>query len=251
VNSSAVNDATAARATERRGRHAELPRRIAAALPLAAAALAGAYLGGPVFYLLVVAIGLLMAREWLRLTVGRTPSRRRDPVSAGLGLAFLALVALATCWLRGGYEEGRASLFWLLFVVWSTDSGAYLVGRALKGPPLWPRISPKKTWSGALGGLACAVALSIGMGHAVDQAGWLAQPPALGRLAVLGLAVGLLAEAGDLLESWLKRRYGVKDTGSLIPGHGGFLDRLDSFSLAALGLGAAMAAAGAGLLWAP
>jgi phosphatidate cytidylyltransferase len=154
-------------------------------------------------------------------------------------LAIVA-VGLATGWLRGGPSEGRALAIWLLLVVWATDTGAFFVGRAIGGPRLWPSLSPHKTWAGAIGGLAAAVAVAVGIGHGVAAAGWTGGGAASARLALAGLLVGLLAEAGDLLESAMKRRYKVKDSGRLIPGHGGLLDRLDGYAPAALGLALAV-----------
>lgn len=244
-----MSDATAAPGAEPGKRRAELRRRVLAALPLAAAALGLAYLGGPAFYALVAAGGAIMTHEWLRLTLGPTPSGRREPMLAAAGLAAITLSVLATAWVRGGSPDGRALMLWLLFVVWATDSGAFFVGRALKGPRLWPRISPKKTWSGALGGLGVAALVAIAIGHGLAAAGWTDGAPSSWRLALAGVLVGMLGEAGDLLESAAKRRYGVKDSGRLIPGHGGLLDRLDGFSIAVLGLALALLIGGAELLW--
>lgn len=249
ANSNAVSDATAAPAVERERRRRELRRRVLAAVPLGAIALGLSYLGGPAFYALVALAGAVMAYEWLRLSLGPTPSGRREPALAASGLAVILVLAVATAWMRGGPHDGRALTLWLLVVVWATDSGAFFVGRTLKGPRLWPRLSPKKTWAGALGGLGFAVLASLGMGHGVAAAGWTSGPPSFGRLALAGLVLGLLAEAGDLLESAAKRRYGVKDTGHLIPGHGGVLDRLDGFSAATLGLAVALLVAGGNVLW--
>ena len=248
-----MSDATAAQGADppQRARRGDLVRRLVAALPLAAIALGAAYLGGPAFYVVVAAVGLLMAREWSRMAYRRGRNRLVDLAPVAAGFVLLIVLAAATCWLRGGFEEGRATTFWLFVVVWSTDSGAYLVGRTLKGPRLAPRISPKKTWSGTLGGLVCAVLVAIGMGEGVYAAGWLAEEPSTLRVALAGFGVGLLAVSGDLFESWVKRRYGVKDSGALIPGHGGFLDRLDSFSAASLGLAVALGAVGANLVWSP
>ncbi|MBM3482757.1 MAG: phosphatidate cytidylyltransferase [Alphaproteobacteria bacterium] len=248
-----MSDATAAQGADppQRARRGDLIRRLLAALPLAAIALGAAYLGGPAFYVVVAVVGLLMAREWARMAYRRSRNQVANVAIVAAGFLLLFVLAAATCWLRGGLEEGRATMFWLFVVVWSTDSAAYLVGRALRGPRLAPRISPKKTWSGAVGGLVCALLVAIGMGEGVYAAGWLSDAPSTVRVALAGLGVGLLAILGDLFESWIKRRYGVKDSGALIPGHGGFLDRLDSFSAAALGLAVALGAAGANLVWSP
>lgn len=220
-----------------------------AAVPLGAAVLGLTYLGGPAFYASIALATALMAWEWLRMTFGPTPSGRREPGLAMLGLAVILGGAVAAAWLRGGLPEGRATTIWLLLVVWATDSGAFFVGRALKGPRLAPRLSPKKTWSGAVGGLIAAALVAVGIGHGAAAASWVTAPQSTAQLVVAGIVVGLLVELGDLVESATKRRYGVKDAGHLIPGHGGLLDRLDGFLPAAIGLAIALLIAGAGLLW--
>src|SRR5690606_8072637 len=136
-------------------------------------------------------------------------------------------------WLRADPQLGLVAIFWLLGVVWATDSFAYFTGRAIGGPKLIPRLSPKKTWAGLLGGMAgaalagAAVSLWLGMGSAP-------------LLAALSAGLAVLSQAGDFAESALKRRAGVKDSGKLIPGHGGILDRVDG--LVAVTLGAAVLA---------
>jgi phosphatidate cytidylyltransferase len=222
-----------------------------AGVPLGAAAIGLAYLGGPAFYAVVALAGAIMSWEWLRMTLGPTPSGRREPGFAVLGLAVILAATAASAWLRGGMIEGRATLIWLLLVVWATDSGAFFVGRALKGPRLAPRLSPKKTWSGAIGGLIAAALVALGVGHGASAAGWVSAPHSTPQLIVTGIVVGLFVEFGDLLESAAKRRYGVKDAGELIPGHGGLLDRLDGFLVAVIGLAAAIALGGAEVLWQP
>src|SRR5215468_347717 len=113
-------------------------------------------------------------------------------------------------------DDGRVAVFWLLGIVWATDIGAYAAGRALGGPRLAPRVSPNKTWAGLAGGVVGA-ALA---GAAVAAAG----SAPVGGLALAGGVLAVVAQAGDLGESLAKRRFGVKDTGTLIPGHGGLLD---------------------------
>lgn len=111
-------------------------------------------------------------------------------------------------------------VFWAMIVTWSTDTFAYFAGRSIGGPKLAPRISPSKTWSGLIGGLVGAELLGALVSYWLD----LGSP-----FLFIGGFMGLIAQAGDLFESWLKRRAGVKDSGSLLPGHGGALDRLDGF----------------------
>ncbi|HXP12806.1 MAG TPA: phosphatidate cytidylyltransferase, partial [Stellaceae bacterium] len=132
--------------------------------------------------------------------------------------------------------------FWLLALVWASDIAAYAVGRALGGPKLAPRLSPNKTWAGFFGGLAGAGLVGVASASITHA------PAAL--LLPVSLALGLAAQAGDLLESLAKRHYGVKDAGQLIPGHGGLLDRIDSLLAAALALGLLARLAGESpLLW--
>ncbi len=156
---------------------------------------------------------------------------------AGLaGAGIILLLVVATLTLRGDDAAGRATVFWLLAVVWASDTGAYLAGRTIGGPRLAPRISPAKTWAGAAGGVAAALAASILLGWLMPLAGWVAERPTLAVLAVAGVLGSIVGQMGDLAESALKRRVGADDSGRLIPGHGGILDRGDSFAAAAFAL---------------
>jgi phosphatidate cytidylyltransferase len=148
------------------------------------------------------------------------------PLWIGLGAAYLALPALALVWLRGLPQFGLQIVVWLLAVVWTTDILAYLVGRSVGGPRLAPRISPGKTWSGLCGGV-------LGAALAGAVTAWAIGSERLMQAAGLGGLVAIVSQIGDLIESALKRRAGVKDSGTLIPGHGGVLDRLDGLILAA------------------
>nr|WP_246330061.1 CDP-archaeol synthase [Endobacter medicaginis] len=159
--------------------------------------------------------------------------RTRSGVALAAGCLVIPLAALCLVWLRRG---DAAPVLVVLLTVWASDSGAYLVGRKLGGPKLAPSISPGKTRSGAMGGLVCAMAVCA------LAAAWLHPTPltpglhAVTRLVIgvlLGGLLGISAQLGDLAESWFKRRSGVKDSGTLLPGHGGLLDRLDGL-LAAL-----------------
>ena len=151
------------------------------------------------------------------------------PAWTAAGTLWLSVPCLALLWIAAG-EAGRPLVLWLFAVVWASDAGAYAFGRALGGPRLAPRLSPNKTWSGALGGLACAGI--IGFAAALIAG---AAPLAT---VVLSLVLSAFAQGGDLAESLAKRRFGAKDSGALIPGHGGLLDRLDSLLTATAGLGA-------------
>ena len=166
---------------------------------------------------------------------------------AGLGVLYAGVIAIAPAALRHDPAHGLTAILWIFAVTWIADITAYFTGRALGGPKLWPRVSPGKTWSGAIGG---ALGGTLG--------GWLVATGAervLGgtwyqgaTLVALSLCGSLAAIGGDLVESALKRRFGAKDAGTLIPGHGGVLDRLDSFwavSLLALAVAATSRLAGA------
>ena len=132
---------------------------------------------------------------------------------------------MALVWLRADAPGGMQHVIWLLMVIWATDICAYLVGRTVGGPKLAPRISPGKTWSGLLGGVAGASLLGGFAAQALGAGYWFA--------AAVGGCLAVIGQVGDLFESALKRRAGVKDSGHLIPGHGGLLDRIDGLVFAA------------------
>ncbi len=148
------------------------------------------------------------------------------PLWTSLGALYLSLPALALIWLRALPEIGLVVLLWLLVVVWATDVVAYFVGRGVGGPKLAPKVSPGKTWSGLCGGVAGAALIGL-------LAAALGGSERLLQAAGLGAVLAVVAQVGDLAESALKRQAGVKDSGALIPGHGGVLDRLDGLLFAA------------------
>ena len=143
-----------------------------------------------------------------------------DPEWTAFGALWVALPCICLLWLARGGPNGRATLLWILAIVWATDIGAYAIGRTLGGPRLAPRWSPRKTWAGLAGGAVCA-----GLAGWATAA-WLGISPAL-PLVLLSAGLAIVEQFGDLAESLAKRRFGVKDSSSLIPGHGGLLDRLD------------------------
>jgi phosphatidate cytidylyltransferase len=135
------------------------------------------------------------------------------------GLAYASSLIFSTFNLRFSGNIGQYAILWLFAVVWGTDIMAYFAGRLVGGPKLWPRVSPSKTWSGFLCGIFCGAC-----------AGFLVVPDHVTALLFsLGLCAGAVAQGGDLFESSMKRRFGVKDSSRLIPGHGGVMDRLDGF----------------------
>jgi len=142
-----------------------------------------------------------------------------EPRWFALGLLWIALPCVLLLWLARAEAVGRLTLLWIFAVVWATDIGAYMVGRRLGGPLLAPHWSPRKTWAGMIGGAGCAA-----------LAGW-ATARLLGvsalPLVLISAGLAIVEQFGDLAESVAKRRFGVKDSSGLIPGHGGLLDRLD------------------------
>ncbi len=154
-------------------------------------------------------------------------NRGQEALDAAYGVLYLGWPAVLLIWLRD--VDTASGLAWTVSafaIAWASDIMAYLVGSLVGGPKLWPRFSPNKTWSGFIGGLAAGTVAGAALGTFLDMgigAGW---------GAALGLAAALATMAGDLWESALKRRYGVKDAGKLIPGHGGLLDRVDGLMFA-------------------
>ncbi len=203
------------------GRWADLGIRVISALVLAPITIICVWVGGLIFTAIVAAAVLGLAVEWLGLC--RRSSRA---LLRPAGLAYVMLAGVAMLWLRYDPTAGRADVLFLLFIVWAGDVGAYLVGRWIGGPRLAPVISPGKTWSGSVGGLLAAVAAGSLVAHFLsDAAPW--------RAILIAAVLGVVAQAGDLLESFVKRRLQVKDSGYLIPGHGGLFDRLDGVLAAA------------------
>lgn len=153
------------------------------------------------------------------------------------GLIYAGLSGIALAGLRDDTHEGFRAILLLFSVVWTTDIMAYFIGRAVGGPKLAPAISPGKTWSGAVGGAVSAVIAGVAAAASAGVAN-------LAAFAFVALLLSVASQAGDLLESWVKRRHGAKDSGWLIPGHGGVMDRVDglvaaaaAFYLVGLGLG--------------
>ncbi|ESX45485.1 phosphatidate cytidylyltransferase [Mesorhizobium sp. C416B] len=248
-----------------------LQLRIVSALVLAAITLGLTWLGGLWFRLLCAGISAVIFYEWARMsrplagaTLGFIPEAlllvfvvalvAGVPASwllslvlamvviaavgarmhgaaqwdAG-GLAYAALSGLSLALLRGGDHPGLVAILFLFAVVWATDIFAYFVGRSVGGPKLAPSISPGKTQSGALGGAVGGVAAGVLLAAAAGAGN-------LGVLALVALVLSIVAQAGDLFESWVKRRHGRKDSSALIPGHGGVMDRVDGLVAAAFAL---------------
>ena len=249
-------------------RKPEVAIRVASAVVLAALALGATLLSPWSFLLLVMVGGGIVAWEWGRLTrgngfdgtalisavsasavailvsvgradlalfvlaasaaaIGLTAFRSDGSFWSLAGLTYAALPAASLMWLRGDPSSGAVAVLYLFAVAWTTDTASYAAGRLIGGPKLAPRISPKKTWSGFIVG-ALAPAL-VGYAFAVALKGtspW--------RLALVSVALALACQMGDLVESWVKRRFGAKDMSQMIPGHGGLLDRIDGLLFAAI-----------------
>ncbi len=150
-----------------------------------------------------------------------------------IGFAYVGGAVASFAWLRGDSEMGRLTIIWLLGVVWATDTGAYFVGRTFGGPKMAPRLSPNKTWSGLIGGMVSAAIVSVAVFMWADVQSITLTTGLLVGLAVFAAVVALLSQAGDIYESSMKRSAGVKDSGTIIPGHGGILDRVDGLMFAA------------------
>jgi len=198
----------------------QMKTRIVSGLAMASTALLAAWLGGLVFFLfwLIAATGTLV--EWWKLTGARIGWKFP-------GFVYAASILVAPVVLRMDAEFGLAAVLWLFAVVWVSDVMAYVCGRLIGGPKLCPSISPNKTWAGFLGGTAFSVAAGTGVAAAFGA-------PSLAPVALVSLIGAVVSQGGDLFESSLKRRFGVKDSGTWIPGHGGFMDRLDGFVVTGL-----------------
>lgn len=183
-------------------------------------------LAGGVFYALL--LGLVagtMVTEWQSLGSHAPESARRYWGLAGL--LYISIPIASLFWLGLYAPQGMLHIFWLAVVIWSTDIFAYFAGKTWGKHKLAPSISPGKTWEGLAGGVTAAAIAGV-----VFAANYTADAPFLTAL-VISAVLAVVAQAGDLFESWIKRRLGVKDSGALIPGHGGIFDRVDGFMFAA------------------
>ncbi len=195
--------------------------RTVSAVTMMVPALAAVYFGPPWFTALVLVGAVVMSWEWSRMCGG-------DVKWMAAGALYICIPAGVLIWLRADAMPGMITILWLFAVVWSADIGAYISGRAIGGPKLAPRISPKKTWAGFIGGVSFATI--VAGGFAVY---WEESPLSL---ALWGAVVAIASQAGDLLESAVKRHFGVKDSSALIPGHGGVLDRVDALVAGAVAI---------------
>ena len=181
-----------------------------ASLALAVTLVATGHLLAAVIVLAISALGV----------ASLAPAKWRTWIAAGV--PYAGALGVAPIVLRSDNEDGFLAVIFLFAVVWTTDIVAYFTGSAVGGPKLMPQVSPKKTWSGAIGGTLAAVLVAFAFAKVTALTGLFA-------IAMLALILSICAQAGDLFESFLKRRFGAKDSGHLIPGHGGLMDRLDGF----------------------
>ncbi len=251
------------------GGFADLGSRIGSAAAMIAAALGSAYVGGDIFVLFWLSAAIAVNWEWqtlvggeklsFRIALGAStaaaaaalghlglalpalgalvigavavalisePSRR---LWVGSGVIYAGTLAFSVCLLRSSQPYGLAAVAMLFAIVWGTDIFAYFGGRLIGGPKLWPAVSAGKTWSGTITGVITGAALGLAAAHmSVGEA------LALAPTFLICLATAGVSQAGDLFESMVKRRFGVKDSSNLIPGHGGVMDRLDGFTFAVI-----------------
>lgn len=257
-----------ARKLEEAAAGGSLGKRVLSSLILAPAALATMYWGGPVFAAVIAFAAIVMAFEWTRMIEGRDfsmafyalalsgagalalASAGYYPFAYGLclfgglaaGLAswrtprlipwaafgafYILAPSVALIWLRSDIENGRALTLMLFLIVWSADTGGYFGGRLVGGPKMSPVISPAKTWAGAVGGVI------MGALAGLIVAKWVFGGGGAVFYVLVGASLGLASILGDMAESAFKRTFGVKDMSGFIPGHGGFLDRLDGMIFA-------------------
>jgi phosphatidate cytidylyltransferase len=196
-----------------------LTLRIASAAVLAPIAIGAAYLGGwPFAIFWTVAAGAVLW-EWQKLVSG--------PIWIVAGFGYAGVLLAAPVILRHDPALGLLAIILLFAIVWTTDVLGYFAGRAIGGPKLMPAVSPKKTWSGAIAGALGAMIVAVLVARLFGTFNGVA-------IAGIALLLSIFSQAGDLLESWIKRQFGAKDSSHLIPGHGGVMDRLDGFWAAAL-----------------
>lgn len=269
MNGSLPDEGTTSGATAPGGKLADLKVRLLSGLVLAGIGIGALFAGVYPFAVVVTVIAVLMSWEWSRVVRSAEPDIPmvvhviatgfaailttfqaaalglavllvgfflvfallfdNRPLMSALGVFYTGLPAIALIWIREDVPYGLVAILFLLIVVAATDTFAFFTGRLVGGPKLMPTLSPNKTWSGLIGGVTAAGILAYVFGWALDIPG--------GPLAVGAVLLGLVAQAGDLAESRLKRVYGVKDSSALIPGHGGFMDRMDGVVAAASAAG--------------
>ena len=259
-----------------------LRTRVVSGVILAPLALGLVWLGGWYFTGLVIVAGVLMVREWDLLCAGtgkgiNVPvlmitiasacylagtedwqiallvglggtvvasllNLKAGPLWTTLGAIYILVPIISLIWLRNDSQWGLLTIVWMLLCVWATDTGAYFSGKAIGGPKMAPRISPNKTWAGLIGGILAAAIVSIAVGVFAGAGSIL-------TLAVAGGLVAIIGQIGDVCESSVKRKFGVKDSGNIIPGHGGLFDRLDSLLFVSVVVAVSNQITGKAVVW--
>jgi phosphatidate cytidylyltransferase len=250
----------------------DFARRLVSGLAMGAVAMLCTFLGTTPFAVLVVVIAIVLSWEWGRLVHGREGdvviavhagaaggaavlaafgyvglgllalpigailatllTLGRNSVFSALGVFYVGLPAVSVIWLRSDAQLGLLAVVFVIVVVITTDTAGFLTGRLMGGPKLWPRVSPNKTWAGLVGALAASSIIAALFWFVVPESSAV-------RLAATGAMLSFVAQAGDIAESAIKRRFGAKDASSLIPGHGGVMDRFDGLVAAASAVGLA------------
>ena len=203
-----------------------LTLRVLSSVVLAPVALAVAYVGGAVFAVFWTIVAAIVLWEWARLITSAPLARAALAGWLAAGVIYAGVLLFAPLILRRDPALGFTAMLFVFAIVWATDIAAYFAGRAIGGPKLWPAVSPKKTWSGAIGGTLGGIAAGL---LVAKLAGLVVAP----ILVIVALGLSIVAQGGDLFESAIKRQFGAKDSSQLIPGHGGLMDRLDGFLTAA------------------
>lgn len=201
----------------------ELAKRIISGVILAAMLLGDLWLGSWWYLALLLLGGALVLREFVRLVWGMTVETGLRNLWVVFGVVYVTLAVHGLWQVREVPDNGLLMAAWLFLIVWATDIGAYIFGRTIGGPKIAPSISPSKTWAGLFGGCVFAGIVMVGMSSlnlGTFDGHWVG-------MALLAVPLVILAQLGDFFESWMKRRAGVKDSGTLIPGHGGLFDRVD------------------------
>ncbi|MFY9288915.1 MAG: phosphatidate cytidylyltransferase [Alphaproteobacteria bacterium] len=197
-------------------------QRFISSLVMGPVTLVAVYFGGWIFTLFITLVMLLALREWLQLA----SHQKKRGLWIASGFLYTAVAGLSLLYLRQ-QPFGLELVLYVIAVVWGTDIGGYMAGRMIGGPKLAPKISPNKTWAGLLGGMILAALLGYGVLAAFGT-------QKVGGGIIIAMVMACVAQAGDLFESHLKRRSGIKESGNLIPGHGGVLDRIDGLVFASV-----------------
>ena len=204
-----------------------LKKRIISAAILAPIVIGIVWVGGTLFSMLMLIAAVIMAFEWCNITCmgnNNPVDPKQKQLWMSVGIAYIVISILSLMYIRS-LVRGEMAVFFLLLTVWVVDIAAYFSGKLIGGPKILPAISPKKTWAGLIGGMLAAGCVNSVIGLFVGS-------PTLGMF-IFGASLAVISQMGDFFESWVKRRFHVKDSGGLIPGHGGLLDRVDGLTTTA------------------